>query len=331
MPSSSRHLTRWLASPVRAAAAAALVLGCVLAAPRSLAALPLDERFQRELPPRSATPFIDLPDFSIEGSSSGGGGGQPSLDEHGSGESQRRVVSERESRTPHQVDSDDLVGDSPPMSEYSGSSGCECGGVSSSADEGLGAVGQATLWVLLAIAGLILVVAIARAVMRRRKGAKDAPDDALDEQDEQADEDEDAQGAGAPADAVLAALRDEAADADHARLAAEGRFAEAIHALLLEVLTALVRRASLRQLTSLTARELVRELGLDAEARAALGRLVAAAERCHFGLQPADRPAYEQALADARPLLATPAAAPALGAGRRVEPAAAPAGHGGAP
>jgi hypothetical protein len=64
-------------------------------------------------------------------------------------------------------------------------------------------------------------------------------------------------------------------------LAAEGRFADAIHALLLDTLAALSRAARLAP--SLTSREIVRAAPLPAPAREALAGLVAAVEVSRFG------------------------------------------------
>lgn len=64
-------------------------------------------------------------------------------------------------------------------------------------------------------------------------------------------------------------------------LAAEGRWGEAIHALLLETLEALSRAARLAP--SLTSREIVAGVPLPARAREALGGLVLAVEVSRFG------------------------------------------------
>jgi len=65
-------------------------------------------------------------------------------------------------------------------------------------------------------------------------------------------------------------------------LAAEGRFAEAIHVLLLKTLEALAaRRGALAP--SSTSREILRGAALEAEARSALEGLVVAVEVSHFG------------------------------------------------
>lgn len=75
------------------------------------------------------------------------------------------------------------------------------------------------------------------------------------------------------------------ASADGAEaLAREGRFAEAIHALLLRALAELAARSgSPAASAARTSREVLRDAGLGPEARAALSPLVAAVEWAHFG------------------------------------------------
>ena len=77
-------------------------------------------------------------------------------------------------------------------------------------------------------------------------------------------------------------------------LAAEGRFADAIHALLLETLQALSRAARLAP--SLTSREIVEHVPLPDRARAALEGLVLAVEVSRFGGAPAAEPEYRACL-----------------------------------
>lgn len=77
-------------------------------------------------------------------------------------------------------------------------------------------------------------------------------------------------------------------------LAAEGRWAEAIHALLLETLAALSRAARLAP--SLTSREIVERVLLPARARSALEGLVLAVEISRFGGAPAAEPDYRACL-----------------------------------
>jgi len=81
-------------------------------------------------------------------------------------------------------------------------------------------------------------------------------------------------------------------------LAGEGRFAEAIHALLLDTLEALTRAARLAP--SLTSREIAARAPLPAGARAALSDLVAAVERSRFGGAPAGEEDFRACVLRAR-------------------------------
>jgi len=84
--------------------------------------------------------------------------------------------------------------------------------------------------------------------------------------------------------------------ADAESLAAEGRYAEAIHALLLRVLEALGRDDPGRVRRSMTSREIAAALPLAPAPRAALGALVAEVERSLFGGSMPGRPEYEACL-----------------------------------
>ena len=75
------------------------------------------------------------------------------------------------------------------------------------------------------------------------------------------------------------------------RLAAEGRFGEAIHALLLRTFEVLARHRRTPLAPSFTSREILERIPVPGEARAALGGLVAAVEVSHFGLA---RPGEEE-------------------------------------
>ncbi|HEY6006341.1 MAG TPA: DUF4129 domain-containing protein [Anaeromyxobacter sp.] len=77
-------------------------------------------------------------------------------------------------------------------------------------------------------------------------------------------------------------------------LAGQGRFAEAIHALLLETLAALSRAARLAP--SLTSREIVERISLPSRARDALEGLVLAVEVSRFGGAPAAEGDYRACL-----------------------------------
>lgn len=79
------------------------------------------------------------------------------------------------------------------------------------------------------------------------------------------------------------------------RLAAAGRWAEAIHSLLLETLSALARAA--RIAPSLTSREILARIALPAEAREALSGLVLAVEVSRFGGAAAREEDYRACLA----------------------------------
>lgn len=74
--------------------------------------------------------------------------------------------------------------------------------------------------------------------------------------------------------------RDRSGD-DAEALAREGRFADAIHALLLDALRVVGRQGESRP--AWTSREVLRGAGLAAEPRAALAPLVGAVEAVHFG------------------------------------------------
>jgi hypothetical protein len=79
---------------------------------------------------------------------------------------------------------------------------------------------------------------------------------------------------------------------DAEALAAEGRYSDAIHALLLGVLA---RRGGLHP--AWTSREALKRLRLEPTGREALGEIVALVERTLFGGLPATRADYESARA----------------------------------
>lgn len=114
-----------------------------------------------------------------------------------------------------------------------------------------------------------------------------------------------AAGALAPAAGPAPAAPDGAPDRphaglpDHESLSRAGRFAEAIHALLLRALADLDRRS--RQLApSFTSREIVRRLAPSAAVASALLPLVAAVERMHFGREAATLDDYAACVAHYR-------------------------------
>jgi hypothetical protein len=90
---------------------------------------------------------------------------------------------------------------------------------------------------------------------------------------------------------------------DVENLARQGRFGEAIHLLLLHLFAALQRRPSTAPAPAHTSREVLARTRLAAEAHAALGVLVSAAERIHFGGREAVREDYENCLGHYRRFL----------------------------
>ncbi len=124
------------------------------------------------------------------------------------------------------------------------------------------------LWTALAV---LVILAVSWLVRRLSAGARDV----------------EVPEAGTPAPIAIPIASAEA-------LAAEGRFAEAIHALLLETLQALSRAARLAP--SLTSREIVEHVPLPDRARSALEGLVLAVEVSRFGGAPAAEPDYRTCL-----------------------------------
>lgn len=142
----------------------------------------------------------------------------------------------------------------PPRRERSEQTGSEAGG----------ALASTLLWVLLGAVVLAIVVVIGREVLTRPadgRGSRDKKDD------------------DAP---PLEALKVAAGTLDDAeRLAAAGRFGEAIHTLLLQTFDSIGRHAALPD--SLTSREILRRVRAEDSAIAALRQLVVSVEVCIFG------------------------------------------------
>jgi hypothetical protein len=131
---------------------------------------------------------------------------------------------------------------------------------------GAGALlGRVVFIVLLVVIGGLIVSWIAREVMARRE-RRAAPQ---------------------PAPEMLvegeAPARSPASFDDASRLAAEGRYAEAVHALLLAAIRHFAARAKTPVQASRTSRELVRLLPLAPDAREAFAELVATVELSLFG------------------------------------------------
>ena len=94
---------------------------------------------------------------------------------------------------------------------------------------------------------------------------------------------------------------------DAARLAGEGRYAEAIHALLLAAIRHFAERSRVAVQPSRTSRELVRLLPLGPELREAFTDLVQAVELSLFGGVAVGREEYERSLSRFRALTRRPA------------------------
>lgn len=141
---------------------------------------------------------------------------------------------------------------------------------------GLGGLGQVLSWGLLIVGGALLLALLGFLVYTVwPRGASGAPEDASD-----------------VADAGLVTrdgLPFEAGDPD--ALAREGRYAEAILALLVQSLRAVGWRPSIEG--SLTAREVLWSTTHGDPARVPLGKVVEGAERVRFAGEPATREAYE--------------------------------------
>jgi hypothetical protein len=92
-------------------------------------------------------------------------------------------------------------------------------------------------------------------------------------------------------------------------LAAERRYGEAIHALLLHCVGEIKRRPGTVVADSLTAREIARRPDFSGDVRSALWRLVSGAERSHFGGYPAAEDDYRTCRQDYLQVVATMAPA----------------------
>jgi hypothetical protein len=176
-----------------------------------------------------------------------------------------RVIDGRYQDLP-QVREDDLVS-SRERSDRTRRRRSESGWSSSPGGGGaLGALMSWLVWGAIAVGAVLLVLLIVRELLRHRRDriAKDQP--AVAEE------------AVAPA---VAALHRPLDDAD--QLAREGRFAEAIHVLLLRTFEELARAAEVKIAPSLTSREILARIPLRAGAHEALADLASVVELTWFG------------------------------------------------
>ncbi len=144
--------------------------------------------------------------------------------------------------------------------------------------ESTGDVTRLVLWVLITIVCVLAVVFISNELprfLRRRSGPRAAIADGAVQNE--------IEGEPVPGDMLH--------EAD--RLAREGAYGPAIHAVLLALIDALHGSIGRRLARSLTGREIVAAAGLASGSGAALSRIVAAAERSHFGGFHANRADYE--------------------------------------
>ena len=107
-------------------------------------------------------------------------------------------------------------------------------------------------------------------------------------------EEEGSEGDGGLARATMLAGARNEADA----LAAQGRYDEAMHVLLLRAVGELREKLRLSIADSLTAREIERRAPLDVSGKGAFSRIVRAVEHALFGREPADSSAYLACRAD---------------------------------
>jgi hypothetical protein len=138
-------------------------------------------------------------------------------------------------------------------------------------------LGKLIFTVLLVVVGVLIVTWIGREILRRRRDARKDP--------------------VADPTAAASALEREPVFNDASRLAAEGRYAEAVHALLLAAIRHFAERSRTPVQPSRTSRELVRLLPLGPEAREAFAELVRTVELSLFGGAAVEAADYERNLA----------------------------------
>jgi hypothetical protein len=139
------------------------------------------------------------------------------------------------------------------------------------------ALSKLVFLVMLIVVVALVALWIVQAIPRRRAAALAAPAPAREE------------GAAGTGGAELSFE-------DAARLAAEGRYAEAVHALLLAAIRHFAARTRTAIQPSRTSRELVRTLPLPPDAREAFADLVRTVERSLFGGEPLGAEEYERNL-----------------------------------
>jgi hypothetical protein len=150
------------------------------------------------------------------------------------------------------------------------------------------------LWPLLAAIGIAALAIVAWRLVEARRGREASRRD---------------RPPGEPAPARRSLRVGPLTDVDD--LARQGRFGEAIHLLLLLLFAALQRRPATAPAPAHTGREVLARTRLASPARDALGVLVSAAEKIHFGGREASREDYDACLAHYRRFLESFERAPA--------------------
>jgi len=155
---------------------------------------------------------------------------------------------------------------------------------------GAGALLAKTIFLVLFLVAVVLIAVWTVQAATRRRGHPGS-----------------AAGGSPQAPEVSAAPERELVYDDAARLAAEGRYAEAVHALLIAAIRHFAERSRLAVQPSRTSRELVKLLPLGPDARAAFADLVRTVELSLFGGAPVAAEDYERNLERFRALTRRPA------------------------
>jgi len=142
--------------------------------------------------------------------------------------------------------------------------------------DGLRPIGSVLLWLFAGVLGIAVAVWLARELQARQRARAAI-----------------VAAAAKPAEPAPAAAAPRVAD--HQRLAGEGRFAEAIHALLVAVLAA-IGRAHAGMRPAWTSREILALVKLEDGPHRALRSLVGLVEVTRFGGAPAREEEYRRAL-----------------------------------
>jgi hypothetical protein len=146
------------------------------------------------------------------------------------------------------------------------------------ANPGLSALSEISGWIL----GALIIVVVVALVVWIVSAVRRSPSKRVD-------------GESAHDQAVFVASSVEQEVLENAeKLAAEGRFSEAVHALLLRALQILKMNSHEQIPDFMTGRELLRTVQLSEARRSALGHLLLGSELAYFGGRPTERDDYER-------------------------------------